>query len=141
MINKPLSLDRVHPQFSSSLRLLVLCLVRPDLFVIYYFLFIFSKNSFLSLAPLTNATPAFSTLSYTRISLNSCLGRLIYHKSTSIARLSKHFEKCFPMLVSFKRLVIVIWTLSILFEPLELVIHFYWKSNQLYWKDERAWNR
>ena len=51
---------RVHPQISSSLRLLVLCHARPDLFVIYYCLFIFSKNSFLSLAPLTNDTPLAS---------------------------------------------------------------------------------
>ena len=36
--------------------------VRPYLFVIYNCLLTFSKNSFLSLAPFTNATPAFSTL-------------------------------------------------------------------------------
>ena len=40
----------------------VLCLVHPDLFFIHYCLFIFSKNSFLSLAPLTNSTPTFSML-------------------------------------------------------------------------------
>ena len=40
MIHQPLSPDRVHPQISSSLRLLVLRLVRPDLFVRYYCLFI-----------------------------------------------------------------------------------------------------
>ena len=65
MIHQPLSPDGVHPQISSSLRLLVLCLIHPDLFVIfvmYYCLLIFSKNSFLSLAPLPNATPAFSML-------------------------------------------------------------------------------
>ena len=62
MIEQPLSPDGVHPQISSSLRLVVLGLVCPDLFVIHYCLFNFSKNSFLSLAPLTNATPAFSTL-------------------------------------------------------------------------------
>ena len=56
MIHQPLSPDGGHPQISSSLRQLVLCLVRPDLFVIYYCLYTFSKNSFLSLAPLTNAT-------------------------------------------------------------------------------------
>ena len=55
-----LSPDGVHPQISSSLGLLVLCLVRPDLFIIHYFFF--PKNLFLSSAPLTNATPAFSTL-------------------------------------------------------------------------------
>ena len=59
MIHQPLSPDGVHPQITSSLRLLVFCLVRPDLFVIYYCLFIISKNSLLSLTPLTNATPAF----------------------------------------------------------------------------------
>ena len=37
----PLSPDRVHPHISSFLRLLVLCLVRLVLFVIYYSLFIF----------------------------------------------------------------------------------------------------
>ena len=62
MIHQPLSPDGVRLQISSSLRLLVLCHVCPYLFVIYYCLFIFSKNSFLSLAPSTNATPAFSTL-------------------------------------------------------------------------------
>ena len=59
MIHQPLLPDGVYPQISSSLNLLVLCLIRPDLFVIYY---IFSENSFLSLAPLANAIPAFSTL-------------------------------------------------------------------------------
>ena len=49
-------------QINLSLRLLVLCLFRPDLIVTHYRLFLFSKNSFLSLAPLTNVTPAFSTL-------------------------------------------------------------------------------
>ena len=58
---QPLSPNRVHPQINSSLRLLALCLVRPDLFVILC-CFFFSKDSFLSLATLTNATPAFSTL-------------------------------------------------------------------------------
>ena len=41
-----------HSQISSFLRLLALCLVRPDLFVIHYCLFIFSKNSLLSLVSL-----------------------------------------------------------------------------------------
>ena len=40
MVHQPLSLDGVHPQ----IRLLVLCLVRLDLFVITYFLFIFFKE-------------------------------------------------------------------------------------------------
>ena len=44
MIHQPLSPDRVHPQISSFLTLLVLCLIRPDLFVIYYNLFIFLKE-------------------------------------------------------------------------------------------------
>ena len=57
-----LSPDRVHPQISLALSLLVLCLVRPDLFVIHDCLFIFSKKSILSLVPLTDPTPAFSTL-------------------------------------------------------------------------------
>ena len=54
------------PQTSSSLRLLVLWLVRPHLFVIHKWLFIFSKNLFLSSAPLTTATQAFSTLWFLR---------------------------------------------------------------------------
>ena len=62
MIYKALSPDGVHPLISSSLGLLVFCLIRPDLFVIYYSLFIFKKNYFLSQAPLTNITPEFSTL-------------------------------------------------------------------------------
>ena len=33
MIHQPLSPDGFHPQISSSLRSLFLCLVRPDLFV------------------------------------------------------------------------------------------------------------
>ena len=44
MIHQPLLPDGVHPRISSSLRLLVLCLVRPDLFVIYYRLSIFFKG-------------------------------------------------------------------------------------------------
>ena len=54
--------DGVHPLISSFLILLFLYLIRPDLFVVHYSLFIFSKNSFLSLASLTNATQAYSTL-------------------------------------------------------------------------------
>ena len=46
-----LSPDGFHPQISLSLRLLVLCLVFLNLFVIHYSLFIFSKSSFLSLLP------------------------------------------------------------------------------------------
>ena len=44
MIRHPLSPEGVHPQISSSMRLLILCLVRLHLFVIFYCLFIFSKN-------------------------------------------------------------------------------------------------
>ena len=62
MINQHLSPDGIYPQISSSLKLLVLCLVRRDYFVIYQCLFNFSENSFLSLCPLTNATQAFSAL-------------------------------------------------------------------------------
>ena len=40
MIHQPLSPDGVDPKISSSLRLLVLCLVCPDL---YYCLFIFKE--------------------------------------------------------------------------------------------------
>ena len=40
MIHRPLSPDLVHPEISSSLRLLVLSLVRPHLFVIHYGLFV-----------------------------------------------------------------------------------------------------
>ena len=49
MIHQPLSPDEVHSQISSSLRLLVLCLIP-------------SKNSYRSSASLTNATLVFSTL-------------------------------------------------------------------------------
>ena len=59
IIHQPLSHNGFHPQISLSLRLLVLCHVLPDLFVVYYCLLIFLKNTFLSLVPLTNATPAF----------------------------------------------------------------------------------
>ena len=53
MIHQPLSPDGVHPQVSSSLRLLVLCLVRPDLFVIYYCLsvFFFQRTHFFHWLP------------------------------------------------------------------------------------------
>ena len=44
MIHQPLSPDGVHPQIISSLRLLVLCLFRPEWFVINYCLFIFFKE-------------------------------------------------------------------------------------------------
>ena len=44
-----------RPQISSSLRLLVLCHVRPHMFVVHYRLFIFSKNLFLPSPPVTNA--------------------------------------------------------------------------------------
>ena len=79
-----LSPDGVHSQISSSLRLLVFYLVRPDLYVIHYCLFIFSKNSFLSLAPLTNATSAFSTL---------WLGMYLYGLKSSAMGLG-HLFKC-----------------------------------------------
>ena len=62
MIHQPFVIWQSHPQISSSLRLLILWLVRPNSFVIYYCLFLFSKNSFLSMAPLTNAITAFSML-------------------------------------------------------------------------------
>ena len=73
MTHQPLSTDGVHPLISSSLRLLVPCLVRPNSFVIHYCWFIFSNNSFPLLAPLTNATPAFSTvwLHYCAVTANS----------------------------------------------------------------------
>ena len=44
MIHQPLSPSGVHPQISSCLRLLFLCLVLKDLFVIHYYLFIFQKE-------------------------------------------------------------------------------------------------
>ena len=44
MIHQPLSPDAVHPQISSSLRVLIDCLVRPDLFVINYCFFYFFKE-------------------------------------------------------------------------------------------------
>ena len=56
------SLAEFISQISSTLRLLVLFFVCPHLFVIHYGLIIFSKNLFLSSAPFTNATPAFSML-------------------------------------------------------------------------------
>ena len=55
MIHQPSLPDAVHPQIRSSMRFLVLYLVRPNLFIRNYCLFLFSKNSFLSLAPFTNA--------------------------------------------------------------------------------------
>ena len=74
---KLLSPDGVHPQINSSLWLLVLYLVRPDLFVIHYCLFIFTKNSFLSLALMRNATPAFTTLWLSKAleSACTCIGK------------------------------------------------------------------
>ena len=36
MIHRPLSPDGVHPQIGSCLKLLVICLVRPDMFVVNY---------------------------------------------------------------------------------------------------------
>ena len=56
--------DGVHPQISSFLRLLVLCLVRSVFFVIHNRFFSFSSNLLLPLPPLTNATPVFSALWY-----------------------------------------------------------------------------
>ena len=44
MIHQLLSPYRIHPKISLSLRLLVLCLVCPDLFVIFYCLFLFFKE-------------------------------------------------------------------------------------------------
>ena len=78
MIHQPLSPDGVHPQISSTLRFLVLCLVRPDLFVINYCLFIFSKNSFLSLAPLIDKchTSIFNGL----IMCLECLLKVLWEK-------------------------------------------------------------
>ena len=65
MIHQPWSPDGVHPQINLSPELLVLCLVHPDLFIMYYcLLFFFPKNSFLSLAPLIDKchTSVFNTL-------------------------------------------------------------------------------
>ena len=53
---------RVIPQISSSLRLLVLCLFACTCSSYISDCLFFSKNLFLSSAPLTNATPAFSML-------------------------------------------------------------------------------
>ena len=50
--------------------ILVLCLVRPHLFVIHYWFLFFSKNLFFSLAPMTNATPAFPTLWFNKSIVN-----------------------------------------------------------------------
>ena len=77
MIHQSLSPNGVHLQISSSMRLLVLCLVRPDLFVIYYCLLIFSKNSFLSLAPLTNATLACQSVSRVSVVVRKSVGLAI----------------------------------------------------------------
>ena len=44
MIHQTLSLYRVHPEIRSSLKFVVLCLVRPDLFIIYYCFFYFFKE-------------------------------------------------------------------------------------------------
>ena len=48
MILQPLSPDGVHPQISSSMRLLVLCHIRSNLFVIYYCLFVCFVKEFIS---------------------------------------------------------------------------------------------
>ena len=55
-----LSPDGVHPQISSSLRLLVLCLVRPTCSSYITVLFVSFFKELISF--FTNATPAFSTL-------------------------------------------------------------------------------
>ena len=93
-----LSPDGVQSQIGSSLRLLVLSFVRPDLFVIHFCLFIFLKKknySFLSLASLTNATPAFSTLWFLSRNCDKVpstfLGRTYYHWMFFI---STELEKC-----------------------------------------------
>ena len=74
--------DDVHPLIGSFLRLLLLCLIRPDLFVIHNCLFIFSKNSFLLLASLKKGkTSVFNALILFRVAFllkifyNFCLGR------------------------------------------------------------------
>ena len=59
-----LSPDGVHAHISLSLRLLVLCLVGPALFLIYITVYFFKELISFIQAPLTNATPAFSTLWY-----------------------------------------------------------------------------
>ena len=46
MIHQPLSLDGVHPQISSSLRLLVHCLVRQDFFFILLVVYFFKRTHF-----------------------------------------------------------------------------------------------
>ena len=50
MIHQALSLDGIHPQISLPLRLLVLCVVRSDLFVINFCLF-FQRNRFFHWLP------------------------------------------------------------------------------------------
>ena len=62
MIHQPFSADRVHPpnQFVPDIVSPLPCLselVRHTLLFVYFF-----KGLILSLAPLTNATPVFSTL-------------------------------------------------------------------------------
>ena len=62
MIHQPSSSDGVPPQISLSPRLLVLCPVHLACSSYISVCLFFQKNSFLSLAPLTNATPPFSML-------------------------------------------------------------------------------
>ena len=64
---QPLSSDGVHPETSSPLNLFVLWIFCPCFFVIQYCLFLVSNNEFLTLAVLTNATPAFSTLVFSQV--------------------------------------------------------------------------
>ena len=86
MIHKPMSTDGVHPQISSSLRLLVLCLVRPDLFVIYYRLFIFFKEPIFFIGSLDKCyTSVFNALILTATKILADLTIIGHH-------LSKHFH-------------------------------------------------
>ena len=72
MIHQPLSHDGVHPQISSSLKLLVLCFVRSDLFVINFCLYIFFKELISFIGSLDKChTSIFNALIITSISSRS----------------------------------------------------------------------
>ena len=92
MIHQSLSPHGVHPQISSSLRLLDLCLVRSDLFVIYYCLFILLRtHSFID--PLDKChTSVFNALIFC-----FCLGRLRPLTCRKLANsIAKRIDSCQP---------------------------------------------
>ena len=97
-----LSPDGVHPQISSSLRLLVLCLVRPNSFVIYYCLFIFSKEPISFIGSLDKChTSLFNVLTFSRDSMGIVLLCLwCKHTLKSLASCAVHISE-FVLTITF----------------------------------------